>query len=153
MIEEKRIKLLGLAHEWSMTKHEGQMYALGAPYFVAHIQAVVDEVKRMMPANLYSVNDMFRAQVVAYLHDIVEDTDVSTMDIYDAFGSEIAESVGAMTKGSGETNKEYLQRLVQDDIARIVKKADSMVNLRACIITGSPSRAQKYLDNLQFLIA
>lgn len=66
--------------------------------------------------------------ITGWLHDIVEDTEVTLMEIRDEFGDAIADAIDAMTKrkidGVKEDYWEYMERVKGNDIARVVKAAD-----------------------------
>lgn len=64
-------------------------------------------------------------KTVAYLHDVVEDTDVTLSLLQEmGFPGEVVDAVDAITKRSGEEYNDYLQRVVGNPIARKVKIAD-----------------------------
>ncbi|MCA1029827.1 HD domain-containing protein [Bacillus timonensis] len=74
--------LIETARLYAKKAHEGQVRRLtNEPYFV-HVEAVANLLKQ----------EGFSAEVVAagYLHDTVEDTDVSITDIEGAFGKKVA---------------------------------------------------------------
>jgi (p)ppGpp synthase/HD superfamily hydrolase len=75
---------------------KGQLYGV-VPY--THHLAAVEEVLREFGE---SRSEML---VAAWLHDIVEDTDVKLRDIEENFGPEVATLVGAVTSESGENRK------------------------------------------------
>lgn len=68
-------------------------------------------------------------KIVAWLHDTVEDTDVTIEYIREQFGDEIAEAVDSMTHRSEETYDEYVDRLSRNPLARQVKLADLTHNM------------------------
>ncbi|WP_198295560.1 HD domain-containing protein [Diaminobutyricimonas sp. LJ205] len=92
--------------------HAGQTDKLGEPY-ILHPFAVMTRVSSP------------EAKIVAILHDVVEDTDV-TLDALRAqgFGSEILAAVDAITKRSGEPLAESMARVRVNPIALVVKQAD-----------------------------
>lgn len=69
-------------------------------------------------------------QVVAVLHDVVEDAGVPLHRIEELFGPEIARSVNAITHRPSEPRVVYYDRVNNDPLATIVKKADIRHNLR-----------------------
>ena len=82
-----------------------------------------------------------QAQVVAYLHDVIEDTDKTEEDIEREFGSLVARCVSILSDAPGE-NREIRKAatykkmaLVQGEeaLALLVKAADRLANMRACI--------------------
>lgn len=69
-------------------------------------------------------------QIVAYLHDTLEDSNVTTKECLAAtFNDEVAEAVDAITRRSGEQYFDYIRRCSQNRIATAVKKADISHNL------------------------
>ena len=66
---------------------------------------------------------------VAYLHDVVEDTDVTFKHLRGmGFSDEIVEAVEAITKRKGELYDEYIKRVSCNPLARKVKLADMKHN-------------------------
>jgi hypothetical protein len=63
------------------------------------------------------------AEVVAWLHDVVEDTDVTLDEIDRDFGRRIADAVDAITRRDGEGDR-YYRRVAANPIARLVKVHD-----------------------------
>lgn len=81
------------------------------------------------------------AIVVAYLHDTVEDTNATLQEIENQFGTKIAACVALLTDEAGANRKERKAKtyaklaVVQgaNELALIVKTADRLANVRACI--------------------
>ena len=63
-------------------------------------------------------------QIVAWLHDVIEDTEYEMSDIKSYFPDNIASAVDAITKRNGETYAAYLKRVKSNDMALRVKLAD-----------------------------
>jgi len=75
----------------------------------------------------YCITD--RGKIVALLHDVVEDTDVTLNDLRKAgFGEDIVNAVDCISKREGEETSHYLERVATDDIATEVKFADMRHN-------------------------
>lgn len=69
-------------------------------------------------------------QIVAVLHDILEDTDTTVVDLISlGFSQEIIDAILALTKRKNESRTEAAYRAVQNPIARIVKLADVADNM------------------------
>lgn len=64
------------------------------------------------------------AQIVAWLHDVVEDTAVTAEDLAAEFAPHIVAAVLALTRRSGETADAYYARVRADRLALRVKLAD-----------------------------
>ena len=97
--------------------HAGQTDLHGEDYFSGHISSVAEAV--VLPEE----------KVVAYLHDTLEDTQVTYEDIKMLFGKETADSVQRLTHIKGTPYKEYVQIIAEDPIARKVKLADLKNNM------------------------
>ena len=92
------------------------------------------------------------ARAIAYLHDVVEDTAVSVPDIEAIFGSRIAECVSLLTDKSGadrEKRKASSYAVLatlegSGRIALVVKAADRLANVRACLQDGKFDLWERY---------
>lgn len=156
--------LIALAESIARDAHAGQRYGKH-DYYEHHVCGVVSEV-----LNFFDEQDD-DAVIVAILHDAIEDSDFTLKDLDDhGFPSHIIAAVDAITKRYfGETYDEYMDRVKQNDLAQIVKIADSMFNLRSSreeakrLSENRPlnksfddyymavKRAEKYEKNLRFL--
>lgn len=135
--------MLEQAAELSKLHHKNQYYGL-APYFEAHILKVVDKLITVL-----GITDIDTV-IVAYLHDIVEDTSMTLSElafIY-RFNQDVVEAVDAITKRSGETRKQYLTRCKQNNMAHKVKIADTLANLEASTASCDAWRVEKYSKQL-----
>lgn len=107
------------AKAFALEKHAGQTDKLGVPYG-AHIAHVAAQLERFGP----------EYEMTGWLHDVVEDCDVTLDEIEEKFGVIIRRGVDAMTKRKGEAYfGEYLERIEENRIAIMVKFADSRHNL------------------------
>lgn len=69
-------------------------------------------------------------QMVAVLHDVVEDTDVELGDLVEAgFPDDVVMAVDNLTHRTGEWYDDYIERLATNEIARRVKIVDLRQNL------------------------
>ena len=127
--------MINKAKEFAIAAHADQKY--GDKPYIVHLQAVVNNVQS------YGVI----AQVVAYLHDVVEDTEVSYEDVKNAFGEFVADCVAIVTDEPGEDRKqrkkmtyEKMAQVSGDlELALTVKAADRLANIQACA-KGSNAR-------------
>lgn len=106
--------------------HKGQVYGDGADYVDAHVAKV---------AALVAELGGNREQVVgAWLHDVVEDGDVSLDEIYREFGWYVGGIVGACS-GFGENraqrNAAIYSKIAMRPEAALVKVADRIANVEA----------------------
>jgi (p)ppGpp synthase/HD superfamily hydrolase len=94
--------------------HSDQLDKAGRPY-ILHPIRVMQRVHQHGPA----------AEIVAVLHDVVEDTPVTLEELADqGFGPDIIAGVDALTRRDGEDYFDYIERCSQDQIGCLVKLAD-----------------------------
>lgn len=127
-------------------KHKGQKY--GEREYITHVEEVMDEVLRLDLRKL-GFNRQTVAKV-AILHDILEDTATTVAEL-EKFGAEEVEAVIAITKQKGESRKDYLERVKNNKIAKIVKMADAVCNLRNSLLDNNAVRIARYADTISFL--
>jgi hypothetical protein len=93
---------------------------------------------------------IFDAKVVAWLHDVMEDCDMTTEDLLDE-GVEYGyvSTLSYLTHDRGVLYNEYIRDVMCDDLAVTVKIADIVDNL-----TDDPTERQitKYKDALTILV-
>lgn len=131
-ISESRALYL-LALNIATKAHKNQVDIGGAPY-INHPLKVAENV------------DELDEKIVAFLHDVVEDTDMTLEQLKEAgFSSEILDAVDAMTKRDNEEYDQYLDRLTKSKIAIKVKIADMTHNSD---ISRIPNPTDKDLDRV-----
>ena len=86
-------------------------------------------------------------QRVAWLHDVLEDSDVTIDDLRRRLPDEEVEAVLLLTHGTDESYEEYIDRLARAEgnagsLARAVKEADMLDNLRRCVLARDPAVGQ-----------
>ena len=96
--------------------HQGQEDLAGDPY-IGHVARVARSV------------DSGDATVVAFLHDTVEDSDMTISEIRDQFPDHIAEAVDLVTHDGDDSYDEYIDQIAGNDLATQVKLADLEDNL------------------------
>ena len=113
--------------------HGQQKYGDGL--HMDHVEDVASLVRPFAP--IWGEN----AEIIAYLHDVVEDTAVTIDDIDKNFGQFIAQCVGYLTDEPGKSRR-LRKRLSNAKLALIsemfevvllVKPADRFSNVRACV--------------------
>jgi hypothetical protein len=100
-----------------------------------------------------------RTQIVAVLHDVVEDTAISLADIAAAgFDTQVVDALALVTHGPNQSYADYVIGCKQNEIAREVKMSDLRDNaslarllLRPSRLETDGSRIQRYLLSYQFL--
>ena len=108
------------AEELATRAHAGQVDKSGRPY-IGHPARVAARTRA------HGGGDVI--EVVAWLHDVVEDTAVTVNEVEKAFGPEIARAVDAITRHSTDVGDEYYHRVSANPIALAVKRADIEDNL------------------------
>jgi (p)ppGpp synthase/HD superfamily hydrolase len=93
--------------------------------------ARVAQLVGTIPHGVIPNADIVKAQTVAYLHDIVEDTAVTLPDL-NGFGDDVARAVGLLTRTDGVAYTDYIDGLLAsgDRLALAVKIADLTDHLR-----------------------
>lgn len=140
---DKYNQLLELAIKVTTEAHAGQVDKGGKPY-INHPQAVAASL----------TNTEYK--IVAYLHDVCEDTSITFADLKDmGFTYRIVNSIRLLTKTDELTYEEYLRRLRMDSCARAVKMADLKHNMDITRIPNPSekdyARIEKYKRSLAFL--
>lgn len=104
------------ASRMAQRAHEGQVDKGGAPY-VEHCRRVA--------AKLPSPE----AQVVALLHDVLEDTSATEFALREEFGHRVTDAILALTRTEDEAPESYYLRVRANPLAREVKFADIHDNM------------------------
>lgn len=122
--------------------HEGQFY--GQENYHMHLYSVAIRV------DLAGGDDEQLA--IAWLHDILEDTDCTVEILRGAGISErVISAVIAITKVQGESYEEYISKVRNNPDARFVKKMDTLDNLTNSLIESNSYRIKKYAKQLLLL--
>lgn len=135
-----------VAEDFATIAHKGQMYG-NVPY-IEHLLAVANTARLMLnPFNLSEIE----INIVAFLHDIVEDTSVLLDDLKELFSEEVVEAVACLTKIEGQSYEDYIDIVKSNKLALHVKIADTMCNLRASIYSQDKKRITKYAEQYYIL--
>ena len=131
------------AHEVAKKAHFGQTDRAGIDY-IKHPETVASFV----------TTDEEKA--VAYLHDVIEDTTLTLLDLKkEDFSKNIIEAVDILTKKKGQDYQSYLNLVKTNELARVVKLADLRHNsdlTRLPLITEKDlERNKKYSSAITFL--
>lgn len=136
-------RLLELAIKVATEAHKGQFDKGGNPY-IGHPKAVAESLSNT------------EHKIVAYLHDVFEDTYITPSDLLDmGFTLRIVNSIWLLTKTDGLAYDEYLKIVKADSTARYVKMADLKHNMDISRIPYPTekdyARLEKYKNSLAFL--
>src|SRR6185437_5492649 len=138
------LELIRKAYEFSQKHHAGQSRASGQPYLIHPLEvALVLAEMKMDPV----------AIAAGLLHDSVEDTSVTVVDIRKEFGEQVAHIVEGVTKISAidfatreeqqaENLRKMMLAMVDDIRVVLIKLADRLHNMRT-LEHLPPDRQQK----------
>lgn len=122
------------AIEIAVESHRGQLVKSGEPY-ITH------------PLTLMLSLQTEEEQIVAVLHDVVEDTDVTMDDLKrEGFSANAIKAVELLTHESTVAYDDYIQEVGGNPLARTVKLADLRHNMD---FTRLPEIQEKDLDRLK----
>jgi len=146
-MEDADLSLVREAYEYSKDAHEGQYRISGEP-FVEHPLGVALILARL-ELDIISI-------AAALLHDVVEDTEITSDDIEEKFGSEIALIVDGVTKltrmnfnskeeHQAESLRKMFLAMAEDIRVVLIKLADRLHNMR----TLSYMKREKQIEKAQ----
>lgn len=148
------------AYALAKNKHMGQLYGTH-DYFAYHILAVERDVIDSLgnkATDSHTKHEYDIYSIVAYLHDVVEDTSVTLNEIELLFGTDVCYAVTAITKRKSEKYTDYLSRVYKNEVARRVKYYDILFNLHNTVqcLTQEVNdknlrRYNKYMQALKYL--
>lgn len=126
------------AQDFASRMHAGQKWSNNKPYS-EHLRRV-SEMAWIFWDSEEGREDL---QTAGWLHDIVEDTDVTLQELGTMFPEEVVRLVGAVTNPPGRTRKErnlllYPQIRSAGDRAIFLKLCDRMVNIEEGWRTQAP---------------
>jgi len=155
-------EMVRLADSIADKAHEGQTDRNGWPY-ISHPRRVALGARKLaceLAAATHpdtSLEELkAEVQIVALLHDTVEDTGVSLAYLARYFSARIVDAIDALTRRPGESYEAYLGRVRVNDLARLVKLADVADNTdpRRLALLPEPTRSTlmiKYEYSLKLL--
>ena len=134
-IEEKALKMAEEAHK-------GQLRHDGTTPYISHPRAVADTFIGLKEYNGISGEDI---RAIALLHDVVEDSNINLWDLICAgFSDKIISIVDILTKRDGITYLDYILRVKEKPIAKLIKLADIRHNL-STLDPKKKAQRDKYL--------
>lgn len=120
-------------------KHKNQERKNGTPYYI-HPFSVRDIIKQK------GYNENY--QLVALLHDILEDTDGTKEEILNLTNDKVLEAVILLTKEKNYNTDDYINRIKNNSLALPVKLADRLHNLVELMYTDLNFR-NKYIKETE----
>ncbi len=138
------LNIIRWAWVFCMQHHEGQRRASGEPYVIHPLEVAQILAEWKMDST---------AIAAGLLHDAVEDTDVTTLQVADRFGEQVAHIVEGVTKldkikfanreeHQAENIRKMLLAMVTDVRVVIIKLADRLHNMRT-LEHLNPEKQQK----------
>ena len=131
--------LEAMAQAVAVEAHKDQKY--GTQPYINHISDVVTRVK--------TITQDPEVIAAAWLHDVVEDTQVTIGDIERQFGKNVAAMVWAVT-GVGQDRAakmaNAIEKIAQTPGAELVKSADRLSNAAASKAENKTKLYQRYKD-------
>lgn len=136
VLDQTNTELKRKALKLAQKIHAGQLRDEGTPY--------IDHIHRV--AQMVSEHGDDIDVIVALLHDVVEDSDLTITDIESEFGEEIAAAVGLLTKRKDLSFDDYMAAIAADSTAVYVKLADRLDNIQSLKHCGKPEKVSRYLE-------
>lgn len=147
--------LIEAVYSFAAEAHKGQQYGEN-DYFLYHICCVVEDLKRRYCG--WGEDPIWCEKIIctAYLHDVIEDTGYTKVDVYNLLvehtteetAKEITHAVDVLTKREDVSYNDYIENVKTNKLASIVKEADAKFNMEECIAQGNYKWAKKYLKVL-----
>lgn len=115
----------------ALTAHKGQVDKGGNPYILHPLRL------------MHSVNTI-EEKIVAILHDVVEDSSITTLDLKKKrFPKPIIDAITLLTKKDNQSYDKYILTIKENPLATVIKLADLRDNLdnrRLKIITDNDKK-------------
>lgn len=130
-----------LAMAIAQEAHSGQEYSPGAGYYENHLLPAYEIVRQMGYGAVY--------QAATLLHDTVEDTDVTLEYLHErGVEARVVRAVDLVSKKARQKRKDYLAGILEDEVAIVVKYADSLANLGNTALLLSDMTTEKFRQRL-----
>ncbi|MCM3748073.1 HD domain-containing protein [Paenibacillus pasadenensis] len=132
-----------LAISLALQAHKGQVDKGGAPY-ILHPLAVMNRVETI------------DEKIVAVLHDVVEDTDITLDQLRElGFSQEVVEAIGLLTRSQLDSYEQFVRKTLHNPLSKMVKIADIEENMNIARINQPTEkdykRLEKYREALKIL--
>lgn len=132
-------EMLAKAIAFAADKHKEQTRKDGTPY-IYHPLKVAELVK--------DAGYGIKYQIIAILHDVLEDTDASEEDIR-IFGDDVLEAVKLLTRLPGTPEEIYVDAILHNSMATIVKNADKLHNIKDAGTITDIHWGKKYVEKVK----
>ncbi len=140
-MKESQKDLIERARKFAIERHNGQKDDSGIDYFEAHVEVVAELIS--------IVTDDPNIIAAALLHDVVEDTNTTEVEVKNEFGEIVSNLVMEVThEGKKESGGYYFPRLKTQQ-GMMIKFADRLSNISRLEPWSQKRRAQ-YLKRSKF---
>jgi GTP pyrophosphokinase len=127
--------MLAEAISLAADKHKEQTRRDGSPYIYHPMQ-----VAKMVKIAGYGI----KYQIVAILHDLLEDTDATDEDVR-KFGEDVLIAVKLLTRAPDANEEDYVNAISQNHMAAVVKNADKIDNMCDAACCEDRQWAKRYV--------
>ena len=125
-------------------KHKGQKRKQGTPA-ILHPIGVAEMLKDKGFSQEY--------QIAGLLHDTIEDNEETTYEeILNLTNLEIATAINLVTKEENYDEQDYHDRIMKNDMARMVKLADRLYNLRDAVNADIEFQKKYIKETMQWYV-
>jgi guanosine-3',5'-bis(diphosphate) 3'-pyrophosphohydrolase len=160
MMNRKELNTMGIqetyqkAMKFAGEKHKAQLVPGTEANYLLHIANVSMEI---LTAHIHApCFDLEFAVQVAILHDCLEDTDTTEVELSSVFGFEVTEAVKALTKSPDIPKQDRMEHsinriLLQRSEVAMVKLADRITNLQPPPTHWSQEKCVRYAEEARLL--
>lgn len=131
------------ALRFATEKHEGQ-FRIGGDAYITHPMAVADILAGWGMDESHCIAGLF--------HDLLEDTDATEEEILRLGGEEVLHCVKLLTKAPGYVMADYVAGIKAHPMARRVKAADRLHNLRCALVAGEDFKRKYILESVDWYL-
>ena len=131
------------ALKFAAKKHDGQFRIGDLPYLTHPI-----EVSLILREKGY--DDDY--QIAGLFHDLLEDTDTAEAEIESLGGAAVLNAVKLLTKTDGYIMADYVGAIKTNPIARAVKAADRLHNLRSAVVANADFKRRYILESIDWYL-
>ena len=119
-------------------KHKGQKRKNGQEYIIHPLRVA----QRLQDAECDD-----NTVVAGVFHDLLEDTDATEEEILALTNQTVLDAVKLVTKSKNVSSKEYINKILENPIAKAVKNADRIDNLVDAQMSANRDFIKRYLQN------
>lgn len=133
-------ELLAKAMTFACEKHKNQKRRDGTPY-IYHPLSLAQMAKDR--------NLDFKYQIVALLHDTLEDTNATEEEIKE-FGDDVLEAVKLLTRKDGMKEEDYIKGVLSNHMAATIKNFDIVYNITEAGYCEDKDWAEQYVKKTKY---